>query len=404
MPPLRVLFADAITADRLSPLTDDGIECVVEPSLGAEDLPSRIAGFDGLVVRSTKVTGETITAGDNLQFIVRAGAGVDNIDSLTASANGVFVCNVPGRNAVAVAELTMGLLLAVDRRIADNTSDLRSGVWEKGTYSKADGLLGKTMGIVGLGEIGLAVAKRAKAFGITVIAVRKDGRSDDVLQRIRSIGVKMVDDMDELLAQSDIVSLHVPKSPATAGMVDSDFLAKLRPDAVLLNTSRGDMIDETALLDALNRGLRAGLDVYADEPKSSSGTFDSPIASHPNVVGTHHIGASTAQAQRSVADGTVETVQAFAKGAPINIVNMNTAPRGTANLIVKHLDRVGVLASVFELLRSEHVNVQEMENQLFSGENGAAVATIHVSRTPDSSTIDALSNLEHVLNVSLTNA
>ncbi len=404
MQTLRILFADAIASDRLQPLTDQGIECVVEATLGAEDLPAAIAGYDGLVVRSTKVLADTIQAADKLQFIVRAGAGVDNIDSDAASAAGIFVCNVPGRNAVAVAELTMGLLLASDRKIADNTSDLRNGVWQKGLYSKAEGILGKTLGIIGLGEIGLEVAKRAKAFGVTVIAVRKDGRSPSVQQRIRSIGIRMVDTTDELLSESDIVSLHVPKSPSTTAMVDADFLAKMKPSAVLLNTSRGEVIDEDALLDALNNGLRAGLDVYAGEPKTKDGSFDSPIASHPNVVGTHHIGASTEQAQQSVADGTVETVQAFVKGAPVNVVNMNNAPRGDANLIVKHLDRVGVLAGIFALLRADDVNVQEMENQLFSGDNGAAVATIHVSRTPSDSTLESLTELDHVLNVSVTHA
>ena len=404
MPSLRILFADAIAAERLQPLLDNGIECVVEPGLGADDLPSSIAGYDGLVVRSTKVLADTIDAADKLQFVVRAGAGVDNIDCDAASAAGVFVCNVPGRNAVAVAELAMGLLLASDRRIADNTSDLRNGVWQKGLYSKAEGILGKTMGIVGLGEIGLQVAKRAKAFGLTVIAVRKEGRSSSVKQRIRSIGIRMVDNTNELLAESDIVSLHVPKSPSTTGMVNAEFLAKMRPTAVLLNTSRGEVIDEVALLAALNNGLRAGLDVYAHEPKSKDGSFDSPIASHPNVVGTHHIGASTEQAQQSIADGTVETVQAFLTGTPVNVVNMNNAPRGTANLIVKHLNRVGVLAAIFALLRADDVNVQEVENQLFSGQHGAAVATIHVSRTPSESTLNSLSRVDHVLNVLVTSA
>ena len=404
MPSLRILFADAIAAERLQPLIDSGIECVVEPGLGAEDLPLSIIGYDGLVVRSTKVLADTIEAADKLQFVVRAGAGVDNIDCDAASAAGIFVCNVPGRNAVAVAELSMGLLLASDRRIADNTSDLRNGVWQKGLYSKAEGILGKTLGIVGLGEIGLEVAKRAKAFGLTVIAVRKDGRSTSVQQRIRSIGIRMVDSTDDLLAEADIVSLHVPKSPSTAGMVDAAFLAKMKPSAVLLNTSRGEVVDEAALLSALNSGLRAGLDVFAGEPKTKDGSFDSPIASHPNVVGTHHIGASTEQAQQSVADGTVETVQAFVKGAPVNVVNMNNAPHGSATLIVKHLDRVGVLATIFSLLRADDVNVQEMANQLFSGDHGAAVATIHVSRAPGDATLTSLSQLDYVLNVSVTTA
>ncbi len=404
LPSLRILFADAIAAERLQPLIDSGIECVVEPGLGAEDLPLSIIGYDGLVVRSTKVLADTIEAADKLQFVVRAGAGVDNIDCDAASAAGIFVCNVPGRNAVAVAELSMGLLLASDRRIADNTSDLRNGVWQKGLYSKAEGILGKTLGIVGLGEIGLEVAKRAKAFGLTVIAVRKDGRSTSVQQRIRSIGIRMVDSTDDLLAEADIVSLHVPKSPSTAGMVDAAFLAKMKPSAVLLNTSRGEVVDEAALLSALNSGLRAGLDVFAGEPKTKDGSFDSPIASHPNVVGTHHIGASTEQAQQSVADGTVETVQAFVKGAPVNVVNMNNAPHGSATLIVKHLDRVGVLATIFSLLRADDVNVQEMANQLFSGDHGAAVATIHVSRAPGDATLTSLSQLDYVLNVSVTTA
>ncbi len=397
--PLRILFADALDRARLEPLISAGIECVVKPGLTADELPSQVAGFDGVVVRSTKVLADTISAADRLQFIVRAGAGVDNIDRDAASAAGVYVCNVPGRNAVAVAELTMGLLLAVDRRIADNASDLRDGVWHKGLYSEADGLLGKTLGIVGLGEIGLQVAQRAKAFELKVVAVRKEHRRESIQQRIRSIGIRMVDDLDQLLAESDIVSLHLPKADNTAAMVDAGFLAKLKPNAILLNTSRGDIIDEEALVPALDLGLRAGLDVYADEPKDKEGRFESPVAAHPNVVGTHHIGASTAQAQRSVADGAVETIQAFVEGNPINVVNMNDHPRGEATLIIKHLDRVGVLASVFDMLRSQNVNVQEMQNQLFSGAHGAAVATVHVNHVPPNSTLRALADLDHVLNV-----
>jgi D-3-phosphoglycerate dehydrogenase len=393
------LFADAIDAERLQPLVDAGVECAVEPDLTSESLPSRVGGFDGLVVRSTKVLANTIEAADRLQFIVRAGAGVDNIDCDSASATGVFVCNVPGRNAVAVAELTMGLLLSLDRRIADNTADLRSGMWHKGLYSQADGLLGKTMGIIGLGEIGMQVAKRAKVFGLTVLAVRRDGRSERVQQQIRSIGIRMTDSVEELLSEADIVSIHVPKADSTSGLVDSAFLSRMKPEAILLNTSRGDVVDEDDLIAALDNGLRAGLDVFPNEPNGKDGTFTSAIASHPNVVGTHHIGASTSQAQRSVADGTVETIQAFLAGNPINVVNLNTQPRGEASLVIKHLDRVGVLASVFDMLRSHNVNIQEMQNQLFSGSNGAAVATVHVNHMPPQSALDALSTLDHVLNV-----
>ncbi len=399
--PLKVLFADSIAEGPLQPLTAAGVQCDVRSGLNAEDLPEAISGYQGLVVRSTKVTDATIAAANGLQFIVRAGAGVDNIDTDSASKCGVYVCNVPGRNAVAVAELTMGLLLSIDRRIADNTAELRAGTWNKTVYSNADGLLGKTIGIVGLGDIGLAVAKRAKSFGMIVTAARKDGRSEKVQQRIRSIGIRIVDTQEDLLAEADVVSIHVPKADSTVGLVDAAFLAHMKPNAILLNTSRGEVLEEGALLVALNKGLRAGLDVFANEPKASPGTFASDVASHPNVVGTHHIGASTTQAQNSVAQGTVETIQAFLAGAPINVVNMHTQPTGTASLIIKHHDRVGVLASVFELLRSAGVNVQQMENRLFAGEGGAAVASIHVSELPSAAGLTELNQLPNILDVAV---
>src|ERR687898_2026788 len=158
---MRVLFADTVDPSTVQALTDRGHECEVEPALSAEDLPSGIVGVEVLVVRSTRVTGETIEAAHDLELIVRAGAGTNTIDVDVASDVGIYVTNVPGRNAIAVAELTMGLLLAIDRRIADNVAEIRTGAWNKAGYSKADGLYGKVMGIVGLGEIGFAVAERA---------------------------------------------------------------------------------------------------------------------------------------------------------------------------------------------------------------------------------------------------
>ncbi|MEZ5342256.1 MAG: NAD(P)-dependent oxidoreductase [Acidimicrobiales bacterium] len=161
---MKILFADSVDESRLEPLQQLGHDCVVDGSLDADTLPEAVAGVEILVVRSTKVTAATIDAAHNLALVVRAGAGTDNIDKVAASQAGVYVCNVPGRNAIAVAELTMGLLLAIDRRIPDNTADLRRGTWNKKLYSEADGLHGKSLGIVGLGDIGLAVAERAKSF------------------------------------------------------------------------------------------------------------------------------------------------------------------------------------------------------------------------------------------------
>lgn len=399
---MRILYADSIDESGVADLDKAGHECVFQPKLTADTLPDAVAGFDVLVVRSTKVTEATIAAADQLGLIVRAGAGTDNVDKSAASGRGIFVCNVPGRNAIAVAELTVGLLLAVDRRIADNTADLRAGTWNKSLYTVADGLHGKRLGIVGLGDIGLAVAERAKAFGLSVTAVRKPNRSQRVQAAIRSIGIRMVDDLDTLLGESDIVSIHVPKAASTTGLVNAEFLSKLPDGAILLNTSRGDVVDEQALLAAMDAGaVRAGLDVFQNEPGSGAGTFESTLASHPSVVGTHHIGASTTQAQRSVANGTSDVIKAYIAGEPINCVNLRLEPEGTSCLTIRHLDRVGVLANIFAVLRANGLNVQQMQNQVFSG-GDAAVASINVSAVPSATVTDAIQQIEEVLNVVVT--
>lgn len=398
---MRILFADAIDETRIATLEASGHRCRLEPSLDADSLPEAAGDADVVVVRSTKVTAEAMAA-TNLAMVVRAGAGTDNIDKNAASDAGVYVCNVPGRNAIAVAELTMGLLLAVDRHIADGVADLRRGVWDKRRYTKADGLAGKTMAIIGLGDIGLAVAERAKAFDLVVTAEHKPGRSEASLARIRSIGIRLVDSRQELLADADIVSIHVPKAPDTTRMIDDRFIDSLRPGCILLNTSRGDIIDEDALLRGLEeRDMRAGLDVFADEPGAGSGLFASKIAGHPRVVGTHHIGASTRQAQESVADGVIEVIEAYAAGDVLNCVNLATDPAGATSLSVRHLDRVGVLANILHVLSSNGLNVEQMENQLFSG-GGAAVATINVDRELTQETRRAIEAIDEVIAVTVT--
>jgi len=397
---MRVLFADSIDPSTMDALTDRGHECVSAPKLSADDLPARIPGIEALVVRSTKVTAATIEAADALELIVRAGAGTNTIEVDAASEVGIYVTNVPGRNAIAVAELTMGLLLAIDRRIADNVADLRTGAWNKTGYSKADGVFGKVMGIVGLGEIGFAVAERAAAFGLLVRAIRKD-RGEETEERIKAIGVELVDSLEDLVATSDIVSIHVPATPETASMFDAELLGRMKEGAILLNTSRGDIVDEAALLDALEtRGLRAGLDVYPDEPGSGETAWSSKLAQHPNVVGTHHIGASTSQAQKAVAEGVVEIIDAFVRGEILNCVNLAPTRLGTHTLHVRHFDRVGVLAGLFDILRRRELNVEQMENRVFEGRN-AAVATIDVVGDVGPDLIAALDGLDDVIHVSV---
>jgi D-3-phosphoglycerate dehydrogenase len=398
---MHLLFADSAADQMIAELESRGHRCSVEPALTTAQLPGRIAGVDVLVVRSTKVDRAVFEAADKLALVVRAGAGTNTIDIETAARSGVLVSNVPGRNAVAVAELTMGLILALDRRIPDNVADARQGRWAKAAYSKAEGLLGRALGIVGLGSIGLAVAERAAAFGMRIVCLDRPGRSRAARDRLAELDVLLTGSLPELLAASDVVSLHLPSSAETKNLVDADFLAMMRPGSILVNTSRGDVIDEPALLAALDAGhVRAGLDVFADEPSSGTAEWDSPLARHPGVVATHHIGASTAQAQAAVAAGVVEIVEAFASGEARNCVNLAPRGLGSATLTVRHLDEVGVLAGVLELLSAAGLNVEHMQNRIFTG-GEAAVATIDVAGPVPADLLADLEAIPEVLGSSL---
>lgn len=396
---MKLLFADKFPELRLAELSDQGHECRLEPDLNAVDLPIAIGDAEVLIVRSTKVTAETLAAAPNLGMIIRAGAGTNTIDKQAAADRGIYVCNVPGKNNLAVAELTMGLLLAIDRRIPDAVADLRASQWDKASYSKAEGVAGKRLGIIGLGAIGLAVASRATAFEMDVIAVERPTRSDLERRDAAEAGVSFVDDLDELLATSDVVSVHVPLTDETRGMVNAGFLAKCRDGAWIINTSRGEVVDEPALIQALDeRGMRAGLDVFADEPGASQAGFRSALAQHPRTYGTHHIGASTEQAQRATAQGVMDVLTHYVHGEIRNCVNLETQMLGSCALVVRHKDRVGVLSSILQELKEAGFNVKQMDNRIFLGSE-AAVATIRVAQTVTAETADRIRALENVLNV-----
>ncbi|MBF82118.1 MAG: hydroxyacid dehydrogenase [Actinobacteria bacterium] len=398
---MKILIADKLDSSAKLALEDIGHE--VRESYGAtsDDLEQHIQGIEVLVVRSTRVTDGALRAADRLSLIVRAGAGVDNIDVVAASDLGIHVCNVPGKNAAAVAELTFALLLAIDRHVVEGASDLRKGTWNKKEYSIAAGLMGKTIGIIGLGGVGLGVAERAKAFGLRVMGQRRGGRSPETEQRIRQIGIRLTDTVEELVAHSDIVSIHVPSNEHTVKLVDEELLRSFKDEAILINTSRGEIIDEPALIQAMNeRGIRAGLDVFCDEPAFGETTITSALASHPSVVGSHHIGASTMQASKAIASGVIDAIAGFESGNPLNCVNEAPSGEGTSQVRVRHLDRVGVLASVLSALRAADLNVQYMDNRLFNGKK-AAVASIEVVGAVPIGLYDELVSLEHVLGVSL---
>jgi D-3-phosphoglycerate dehydrogenase len=254
--------------------------------------------------------------------VVRAGSGTNTIDCDEATRRGVLVANVPGRNSVAVAELTMGLLLAVDRAIPDNTYELRAGRWDKKRFSAVGrGLYGRRLGVVGLGSIGLAVAERAAAFGMSLVAQAKGSRAPETSARMEALGFGLVPDLVTLATEVDALTLHVPLTAETRGMVGAEVLDALQP-GILLNTSRAEVVVTDALVERLDGGLlSAGLDVFPDEPGAGSADWQSSLAAHPRVVGTHHIGASTEQAQEAVVAGVTEIVIAFGNGDLIDVVN-----------------------------------------------------------------------------------
>lgn len=318
---MRILVADAFPEQHLTRLREHH-DCTHEPDTTADELPGELAGVEVLVVRSTRVTEAAVAAADSLRMIIRAGSGTNTIACDAASERGIHVCNVPGRNAVAVAELAVALLLALDRGIADNVADLRAGHWDKKRHSRARGILGRHVGVVGLGRIGLAFAERVAAFGVTVHAVAKPDRDRETLDRAEAIGVRFVDDLTALARTCDVLSFHVPATAGTRHLVDRDLLSHVQLGAIILNTSRSDVVDEDALVEAMDaKGVRAGLDVFADEPGGGTGEIDSKLARHPHVYGTHHIGASTEQAQLAVADEVVRMVDAFAGGEVLHRVN-----------------------------------------------------------------------------------
>lgn len=395
---MRILIADKLPDHARVRLASGGHETTVDPGLKGPALQSALEEHnpDVLIVRSTQVTAEHLSAARDLSLVVRAGAGVNTIDLETASAQGIYVANCPGKNAVAVAELTLGLILALDRHLADGVADLRNGKWNKAQYSKASGLRGRTLGILGFGMIGREVARLGRAFGMDVIAWSRS--LDDATAAEH--GVRRYERPEDVAQRSDVLSAHLALTPQTRGFIGESILSAMKPDACFINTCRAEVVDEGALLRALDApGIRAGLDVFSDEPSGKTGDFDHMLAAHPRVYGSHHIGASTTQAQDAVADEACRIVESYAAtGRPPNCVNLTHPSRADHALIVRHLDRVGVLAAVLERLRSDEVSVGEMENLIFDGEI-AAVARLRLRGRPAAATLQALEEHPHVLSI-----
>ncbi len=385
---MRVLIADEFEQSGRDALAALGCEVRFEPKLKEETLVAAVAQFqpDVLVVRSTKVP-EAVLAAGALKLVVRAGAGYNTIDVAAASRRGIYVSNCPGKNSIAVAELAFAHILALDRRIPDNVASLREGKWNKSAYSKARGIFGRTLGLIGTGRIGSEMIPRAQAFGLHVVAW---SRSLDA-EQAAVLGVERKGSPLEVAGAADIVSVHVALNPQTKGMLGAEFFAAMRPGAYFINTSRAEVVEQEALAAAVrDKGIRAGLDVFAAEPTGGSGDFADAIASLPGVYGTHHIGASTEQAQEAIAAETVRIIRTFLESGRVpNVVNLARKTPATCALVVRHLDRPGVLAGVLDAIRGAGINVQEMENVVFEGA-AAAVARIHLESSPDEGLLGAI--------------
>ncbi len=405
---MKILIADKFEKSGLDGLGALGCEVDYQPDLKDQSLVEAIgrSGADVLVVRSTKVTEAMLDAG-RLSLVVRAGAGYDNIDVAAASARGIYVANCPGKNSVAVAELAFGLILALDRRIPDNVIDLRAGRWNKKEYSNARGLYGRTLGLLGFGNIGQEMARRAQAFGLHLaiwseigVEVDRAGLPIDMplLVRLRPSSGYPVEPFvhvcatpEEVAERCDILSVHLALNERTRRLVGANIFERLKPGSFFINTARAEIVDYEALAAAVRtRHLRVALDVYAKEPPTPTGEFRDPLFELPNVYGTHHIGASTDQAQEAIASETVRIIRTYLEtGRVLNVVNLSRQTPARFVLVVRHRDEPGVLAHVFDRLREEAVNVEETENIVFTGAR-AAVARINLDSQPSRGLLDRI--------------
>ena len=369
---MRILVADAFPKERLEDFRAMGLTVDHQPAVSVADLPAAAREARILVVRGKQVTGEVFAGAPALSLVVRAGAGVNTIDVGAASRRGVYVANCPGQNSIAVAELAIGLLVALDRRIPDNVALLRAGKWDKKGFSEAEGLYGRTLAVAGTGSIGREVIRRARALGMRVVAWSRS--LDD--EEAKELGVDRAADLPSLARCADALSIHLPLSKETRGVISRAVLEALRPGAILLNTARAEVVDQEALLELARAGrIRVGTDVFLGEPEKGQADFQTELGRLPNVYGTHHIGASTAQAQDAIARETVRIVESFLRtGRVPSCVNVARKTPARSRLVIRHFDKVGVLANVLGLIREAGINVEEIQNTVFEEAQAASCA------------------------------
>src|SRR5579872_3113589 len=399
---MRLLIADKLHSRAIEELRALPLEVVYEPELTKESLERRLTGIGILIVRSTEVTASALDGARQLNLIVRAGAAYDTIDVRAASKRGVYVANCPGKNASAVAELVFALMLSLDRRVPDAVASLRAGRWERQEYSKAEGIHGKTLGVIGLGDIGREVASRARTFGLNVVGWSRSLTPT----RAAELGVMHAASIDELAMRSQVVSLHLALNERTRHIVGAHTLSLLPERAILINTARADLIDGAALRAAVEkRGLRVGLDVFPDEPRGARTFGETDLfRAYPSgglVYGTPHIAAATDQAQLSIASEAVRVIRSFLlEGTVPNVVNVSSSTASRFQLVIRMLDKVGTFANVLSVLKRHGINVEEVTNTVFEG-GVAACAKLRLLSRPTEACLQEIRAFDEVLYVDM---
>jgi D-3-phosphoglycerate dehydrogenase len=405
---MRLLIADKLHPRAIEELRTLPLDVVYEPELTKETLQSKLPGVGILVVRSTEVTASAIDSAKQLHLIVRAGAEYHTIDVRAASKRGIYVSNCPGKNASAVAELVFGLLLSIDRRIPDAVASLRGGKWERTEYGRSEGILGKTIGIAGLGAVGREVAHRAKAFGMHPVAFSRSLTP----AKAADMGIGYAATIEDLAARSQVFTVHLPIAERTRHIVGKKLLGLLPPKAIFINTARSDLVDYAALREAVTtRGLRVGLDVYPDEPKGKK-DYETDLFIRPGssasgkggdgfVYGTPHIAASTDQAQLAIATETVRVIRSFLlQGSVPNVVNVSASTVARFQLVIRMVDKVGTFANVLNVIKRHGINVEEVTNTIFEG-GGASCAKLRVVSRPSEACLAEIHAFEEVLHVDM---
>jgi len=374
---MKIVVADLFSQDGIEDMKKMGHNVVYEPKVVGADFVKLMGELMPvvLVVRSKKVTKEVIDADPKLEMVIRAGAGVDTIDVDYCSKKGIYVTNCPGKNSVAVAELAMGLMLSVDRRIPENNQFLKEGKWEKGLYAECNGLKGRTVGLLGIGNVGKEVCKRCIAFEMKVIAWDIFISTADMA----AMGATKVETPEDIAKGADIISVHVPAVKDTIKMINKNFLKLMKPDTVLINTARGNLVVEEDLIERLDtvKGFWYASDVFNGEPAEKKAAYDNKLAKHPKVFGTHHIGASTKEAETAIGIEAVRMVKEYGLMKKVNnCVNLAQDIKTTHNITVKYVNEVGTLASILALFTENKLKIEELCNEVFK-ERKACVAGIH---------------------------